>query len=462
MSLTKDQRDRLSDDQFAVPGTRSLPIHDERHVRMAWSQLSRISALSDSERDESRRRIICRAKDLGLDCSGWELHALAFCLDAMSLAVPDVDGHPNRMPFSGILTRVDESSDAPPHGSNGNRTFISSAVAEQAIPSLLGMAVDYTKDFDGHDKKSKIGVITDAKVNGNAIEIAGFLYASDFPEECARIREEKNRLGFSYECQAAISDLEADPWVITHCVFTGAALLYKDLAAYQTTSLSAKAEKDTEMELKEIMDAVAKLSASITTLGDEVKTIKAASAPADKLLDVAAARDKVKPHADALRGTAASMEAAGIGLHATRGHVNTLRHMAASMEADAAMGNVPHIYNDHDYLSRTFEAGAEKSKPVDTEVTKQIATLSASIADIGTKLTDLSAKAFTNAKEPERKTISPEIKTLLAKAGLTDVAEAGTMTVEVVDKTLAAAGIKGRSAMEAKLKLQASGLLIVA
>jgi hypothetical protein len=394
--------------------------------------------------------IIRAAKDLDVDTKEWHITA-RFEFQAMAIEMPEVDGHPNRMPFTGILTRVDKPSDAAPHGGNGKRTVLPKYVAEAAIPSLLGMAVDCTKAFDGHDKKVKIGLITGAEVMGDAVHITGFFYAADFPEECARIRSEKDKLGFSYECQARIKDLEADQWVIEYCVFTGAAVLYKDKAAYTTTSLAAKAEKDLEMDAKElqvILDAALKpLTTTLEAQGKEIADIKKAG------IDAGKAHETVKAHAEALRTLAAAMEAAGMGTDAQHGHAKVLNHMATQMEAEALTGRVPLAYRGQELFA---SAPAKKDEGGDNETVKK---LEASIADLTTKLTDLSAKAFNSTQEPQRKTITPEIKSLLAKAGLTPDEKTGTLNVEDVDKSLAAAGIKGTAAMEAKLKLMASGHL---
>lgn len=460
MALTKEERDALKDSDFAVPGKRVLPIHDETHVKMAWSMLPKTQDLTDDERSEARRRIIRRAHDLGINTTKWEVHATSFTFEAMALEIP-TDAHPNKMPFKGVMTRLDQPSDAPPHGSSGKQTYIPKDVAEAAIPSLLGMAVDYKPDFDGHDKKAKIGLITEAYIEGDALWIAGFFYANDFPDECQRIRAEKSRLGWSYECQAAIRDVEADPWVVDYCIFTGAALLYKELAAYTTTSLEATADSDTSdteivmnEELKKFLEV---LSASVASIGKEVAELKASKTTAS--VDAAGVSHLVKPHAEACRAAADGMETAGIGLHATQGHVKVLRHMAARMEAEAAMGKLPNIYRDHDFIEAGANGGAAAA--TDPALTKQLETIVASVADLGTKLTDLQAKAFATASAPERKTLSPEIKSLLAKAGIgEDIAAGGKVTTEMVDKFLDAAGIKGTKAIETKLKLREAGVML--
>ena len=456
MALSKEERDALPDSDFAVPETRDLPIHDERHVRMAWSQVDRTGGLSSKQRAEARRRIIERAKKLGLDTADWQIHAVGYQLEAMSLQMPDDPDHPNRMPFSGILTRVDEPSDAPPNGSTGRRVLIPKEVAEAGLSTLLGMAIDFKPDLTGHDNQSKIGIITEARIEGNAIHIAGFLYASDFPQECARIKAEKTQLGFSYECQAAIADPKADPWVITHVIFTGAAVLQKHLAAYQSTSLAAQAQEDDAMtpeQLKALQDSIATLTASMATVTASVEELKKRPVQAAH-----ATLDLVKPHAEALRKVATAMECAGIGLHAERGHVKVLRHMADHMEAEATTGRLPHIYNDHSYFNAAGDRGTQLPQQ-DPETKKQLESLTAALDTIKTGFEDLKAKAFQAAKEPERKTISGDIKSLLDKHGLTASAEKGELTVAVVDKTLEAAGITGRSAIAAKLNLRAAGVL---
>jgi hypothetical protein len=56
------------------------------------------------------------------------------------------------------------------------------------------MAVDYKPALDGHDPKAKIGVITAATIEGNAILIEGFIYAADFPEVAAEIEDMSKKL----------------------------------------------------------------------------------------------------------------------------------------------------------------------------------------------------------------------------------------------------------------------------
>src|SRR5208282_1579407 len=103
-------------------------------------------------------------------------------LESMAVVMPEVEGHPNRAGFRGVLTVVDVPSQRAPSGSRGHRVVLTKAAAEDALPSLLGMALDYSPSFDRHDVRRKVGVITSAEVVGRNIEVGGYLYAKDFPE----------------------------------------------------------------------------------------------------------------------------------------------------------------------------------------------------------------------------------------------------------------------------------------
>jgi len=102
-------------------------------------------------------------------------------LESMAVEMPEVKGHPNRVAFRGVLTLVDVPSQRAPLGSKGKRVLLTRKAAEKAIPSLLGMAVDYAPSLDQHDPQRKVGVITSADIVGRDLEIGGYLYAKDFP-----------------------------------------------------------------------------------------------------------------------------------------------------------------------------------------------------------------------------------------------------------------------------------------
>jgi hypothetical protein len=159
---------------------------------------------------------------------------------AMAVEFPVVHGHPNRLPFEGVLTLVDVASDKAPSGAKGHRVVLTREAAEAALPSLLGMAVDYKAGWDGHDARQKCGIITAAEVDGRKLTVAGYLFARDFPEMEAKIQADgsgSGAMGMSYElADAHVADMRAQVWTLTRATFTGAAILLREKAAYRSTS----------------------------------------------------------------------------------------------------------------------------------------------------------------------------------------------------------------------------------
>ena len=182
---------------------------------------------------------------------------MGLALESMAIEMPMVHGHPNRAAFRGVLTTVDVASDKSPSGARGHRVLLTRGAAEAAIPSLMGMGLDYSPTLDRHDARRKIGVITRAEIVGRVIEVGGFLYARDFPEivveigrpsqregsVCAgpgstgkTVHASRARLGMSYEiADALVEDITAKVWVLNRVTFTGAAVLRRDKAAYYST-----------------------------------------------------------------------------------------------------------------------------------------------------------------------------------------------------------------------------------
>lgn len=159
-------------------------------------------------------------------------------MKAMAVEFPEVLGHPNRLPFEGCLTLIDIPSDRAPSGARGHRVVLTRDAAEAALPSLLGMAVDYKAGWDGHDARQKCGIITSATLEDRKLLVAGYLYARDFPEMEAALNPE---MGMSYElADAHVADMRASIWTLTRATFTGAAILLRDKAAYRGTSFRVR------------------------------------------------------------------------------------------------------------------------------------------------------------------------------------------------------------------------------
>jgi len=177
-------------------------------------------------------------------------------MHAMAVEFPLVHGHPNRLPFEGVLTLVDVASDKAPSGARGHRVVLTRAAAEAALPSLLGMAVDYKAGWDGHDARQKCGIITSAELDGRQLTVSGFVFSKDFPEIEQRMGIEGS-MGMSYElADAHVADMQASVWTLTRATFTGAAILLRDKAAYRGTSFrlgcGSVAERTTALRAAEM------------------------------------------------------------------------------------------------------------------------------------------------------------------------------------------------------------------
>ena len=169
---------------------------------------------------------------------------------AMVVEFPEVHGHPNRLPFEGCLTLVDVASDRAPSGARGHRVVLTRAAAEAALPTLLGMAVDYKAGWDGHDARQKCGIITEATLDDKRLMVGGYLFARDFPEmepamgaslSGAAAAGYKGEMGMSYElADAHVADMRASVWTLTKATFTGAAILLREKAAYRGTSFRVR------------------------------------------------------------------------------------------------------------------------------------------------------------------------------------------------------------------------------
>jgi hypothetical protein len=159
-------------------------------------------------------------------------------LEAMAVSIPHVQGHPNRVAFEGVLTIVNSASDRAPVGARGHRVMLTREAAEKALPSLLGMAVDYRPGWDGHDARRKVGLLTEAEIAGNRLVVKGYIYARDFPEVASTIASQApEAMGMSYElADARVEDMRAEVWRLTRVTFTGAAILLREKAAYRATS----------------------------------------------------------------------------------------------------------------------------------------------------------------------------------------------------------------------------------
>ena len=205
-------------------------------------------------------------------------------LDALAIELPHVSAHPNRVPFRGVLTTVDRASDRPPAGSRGHRVLLTKAAAEHALPSLIGMALDYTPNFDGHDSRHKAGIITSAEVVGDKLLVAGYIFARDFPELMRELRANRGKLGMSYElADARVRDVRSPIWTLDEATFTGAAILLKKKAAYENTSIELAAKKSdiawetamTQKQSEELIHVTQRMVSAAEALSESISRLNA-------------------------------------------------------------------------------------------------------------------------------------------------------------------------------------------
>ncbi len=162
--------------------------------------------------------------------------------EAALAALPEVALHPNRAAFEGVLTLIETPSDKAPDGARGHRIILSREAVAAALPSLIGMAVNFRDDWSGHNPRQKAGIITAAAIHGKQLRVRGLVYARDFPEIVARAaREDAERgagsLGMSFEMVGGhVRDMRSKIWRLWRLTFVGAAVLERERAAWRSSS----------------------------------------------------------------------------------------------------------------------------------------------------------------------------------------------------------------------------------
>lgn len=66
--LDKEERDKLKDSDFGIPSKRAYPIHDKAHVEAA---VKLFGHASNEDKPELAHNILRKAKEFGMDSSGW-------------------------------------------------------------------------------------------------------------------------------------------------------------------------------------------------------------------------------------------------------------------------------------------------------------------------------------------------------------------------------------------------------
>jgi hypothetical protein len=407
-------------------------LSDAAQVKAAIASFMGAGGVSDADRDEAWQGIKKAAKAFGMTIEdSWRgLSAespsrMTIYGMAMALAMPDVAEHPNRHPFTGVLTQLDTPSTRPPEGSNGKLVILPRQVAEKALSSIMGMGVDY-RGATGHDPKHKIGIITGAEIVGDEIHVEGFIFAQDFPDELAAIQAMRGRMGMSYELvHVQVEDPTAPVWRITSCKFTGAAILLKDKAAYQQTSLSAAAEEETHMN-----EMIEKLAASMIAQGEALTKLLAATEKTHELL--------------AAKGQGGDGQADD-GDEGDTSDGDKEKLEAAKKKADKEKVDAAKLKADDDMEAAKAEKEKLDAAKKDDEKLDAAAAQTATekrLVELQAEMGALMGSLKAAAQVPVRQTMSPEITALLQKAGIGINAGADqTISVDKLDAAMETAGI---------------------
>ena len=70
-------KDKLADQEFALPNERKEPLTDARHVRNAIARFDQVEGVSDAERDKAWKRILAAAKRYDVDVAESDWRELA-------------------------------------------------------------------------------------------------------------------------------------------------------------------------------------------------------------------------------------------------------------------------------------------------------------------------------------------------------------------------------------------------
>lgn len=321
-------------------------------------------------------------------------------LEAMALEIPDFPEHPNRVPFSGVLTVVDRPSDRAPSGAAGHRVVLPRRVAERALPSLLGMAVDYAPGLRGHDAQRKIGILTRAEIVGERLEVSGYLFGKDFPGLIGELRARRDRLGMSYEVtRVRVADPRAEIWVLEKVVFTGAAILERSAAAYETTSLAANAAGARGGSIRS------------NSRGDTMD-------------------EKIVQTLDVLAQASQALTAEFAGLRALVEELRRTQDSVAQM-----LGH----------------SGADG--PAGAGIETRVEELARASEELRRQNEELRAQAERYSTQATRKTVPPQVLTLLAKSGVgaDAVGANGKVELSVLDKALEGLPLEQRIAVKSQL-----------
>src|SRR6266851_9875500 len=70
----------------------------------------------------------------------------------------------NDLLFSGVVVTLDTASDRPPHGSDGRRVVVPTALAQATLNQWAGLPLNMASDMADHEKSQVVGHVTGASI----------------------------------------------------------------------------------------------------------------------------------------------------------------------------------------------------------------------------------------------------------------------------------------------------------
>lgn len=431
---------------------------------------------------------------------------LATQIEAGNASFSDTS-HPNRMKFKGILVPLDQPSTKPPNGAEGHRIYVSSDVAKSRLDTLVGMGLNYAPDLKSHAQRRKVGVITNAFIEGKDLWVEADIWKHDFPEATRDLK--RPDLGMSMELgEVQVEDTSSEVWALKDFCFLGATVLFKDSAAYHSTRAIAAAAAKLQKE-----SAMPFTKKKTTTTIDIEKVVNIAAAAATKAA-TKAVLDKVMPTVNKQTDILASLSAKLLASEAIEEDIDAGEEAEASEEEDveacedmksAKADDEDDTEDDGDDdedeedmesagespIAKAPKAKSVKSESVEEAVSKKVTSarlqaalaankkLKASNKKLSAQVTQLAESQKKLAAEQEKQkvqiaaaseqmsrrslqTVDPTVAGLLAKNGLNAndmLASKQVLSVSEVDALLVDAHLPPEQRMAIKNKMLAAGFM---
>jgi hypothetical protein len=171
----------------------------------------------------------------------------------MRIEMPNI-GHRNAVPFEGIAMFVDTPLDGKIHWTSSETKQVVESpndapklvfrreAAERALPSFLGMGICAQEgSLENHAIRSKVGFISEAFIEGNAVMIRGFIYGVDYPDMVDAIKKLRTKLGMCVKFADMVgewpTELKPEFGYITDFLVSGVAILHRTKCGFSGTTV---------------------------------------------------------------------------------------------------------------------------------------------------------------------------------------------------------------------------------